>query len=68
MEAVKFIDSIEVKHSEYNSTYDVVSDQFSTSIVTTGYHSKTVIKVENPNRLEAMFIAVSDFARFKTIK
>jgi len=63
MEAVKFIDSIEVKNSEYNSTYNVASDQFGVSIETTGYHSKTVIKVENSNRLEAMFIAVSDFAK-----
>jgi hypothetical protein len=63
MEAVEFIGKVPVKDSEYASDYNVVIDLFGCCIETTGYHQRTVIDVDNGNRMESTFIAVSDFAR-----
>jgi hypothetical protein len=63
MEAVEFIEKKIKVNSEYASNYNVVFDSLSCSIETTGYHQKTIINVNNQNRKEAVFLAISEFAK-----
>ena len=63
MDAVEFIEKKIKVNSEYASDYNVVFDSFSCSIETTGYHQKTIININNQNKKEAVFIAVSQFAK-----
>jgi hypothetical protein len=41
----------------------VVFDSFSCSIESTGYHQKTIININNQNKKEAVFLAISQFAK-----
>jgi hypothetical protein len=65
MEAVDYIEKLEVKHATYASDYDVLIDRFSCSIVTTGYNSQTILTVDNPNKKDCVYRAVVEFANKK---
>ena len=41
----------------------MVFDSFSCSIESTGYHQKTIININNQNKKEAVFLAISQFAK-----
>ena len=65
MEVIEFIEKQKIKDNQYTYTskYNVIIDSYGCTIRTSGYHQKKVIDITNSNKKEAVFIAVSDFAK-----
>jgi hypothetical protein len=65
MESVEFIEKQKIRDNQYTYTskYNVIIDSYGCIIRTSGYHQKKVIDITNSNKKEAVFIAVSDFAK-----
>ena len=63
-EAIEWIQQQDVIGAKYASNYNVVVDCFGCYIETTGYHSWTVVRVENENRKETIFEALYQFSQY----
>ena len=61
MAVVEAIEKLDVLHSKYASKYDILIDCFSCSIMTTGYHIKTILTIDNTNKKQAVVQAIDQF-------
>lgn len=61
MEVVEAIESTPVLNSKYASDYNVVFDSFGLYIESTGYHSATIVQVDNPSKKEAVIQGINKF-------